>query len=142
MLAFPSHLPVFGCLFGDLVGICGIMHHIKVLTCRIDTTECLFSWSLVTNYVILVLLYDRHGVSGSNMLDWDGALARNDAGLGWWLRESLAAQSILGFLCPKAMVLLVSCVLRVLLKTYKSAGFYIYQSRESATFSHCHWGLA
>jgi hypothetical protein len=75
MLAFPSHLPVFGCLFGDLVGICGIMRHIKVLTCRIDTTECLFIWSLVTNYVILVLLYDRHGVSGSNMLDWDGALA-------------------------------------------------------------------
>jgi len=50
-------------LFGDLVGRCGIMRHIDVLTCRIDTIEWLFSSELggraVVFFFFLVLLLCR-----------------------------------------------------------------------------------
>jgi len=74
-------------LFGDLVGRCGIMRHIDVLTCRIDTIEWLFSSELGGRAVVFFFF----GIALVPMADYDGAFGRNDAVLGRWLRESLAA---------------------------------------------------
>ena len=73
-------------LFGDLVGRCGIMRHIDVLTCRINTLEWLFSSELGGRAVVFFFC-----IALVPMADYDGAFARNDAVLGRWLRESLAA---------------------------------------------------
>ena len=77
-------------LFGDLVGRCGIMRHIDVLTCRINTLEWLFSSELGDRAVIFSFFL-FFCIALVPMADYDGAFARNYAVLGRWLRESLAA---------------------------------------------------
>ena len=43
--------------FGDLVGTCGIMHHINILTCGIDTIEWLLSFGLGDRAEVLFFFF-------------------------------------------------------------------------------------
>ena len=43
--------------FGDLVGRCGIMHHINILTCGIDTIEWLLSFGLGDRAEVLFFFF-------------------------------------------------------------------------------------
>ena len=56
-------------LFGDLVGRCGIMRHIDVLTCRINTLEWLFSSELGDRAFFFCIYRSRESAIFSH-LDW------------------------------------------------------------------------